>query len=122
MKLLIDECLAHQVAALLAAAGFDVVHVADLGLAGRPDQEIMAAAVELERAVVSADTDFGELLARSAGGRPSVILMRRSGHRPEEQAAVLIANLPAVADDIAAGAIVVISNDRVRVRPLPLLP
>lgn len=47
-----------------------------------------------ERILVSADTDFGGLLARSGASTPSVILIRRlTGRRAAEQAAIILANL-----------------------------
>jgi hypothetical protein len=39
--------------------------------------------------------------------------------RPELQAALLVANQPAVAAELAAGAVVVIEDNRIRVRMLP---
>jgi hypothetical protein len=39
-----------------------------------------------------------------------------------EQAALLAANLPAVADDLKAGAIVAIARGRMRIRALPIVP
>nr|WP_246221041.1 DUF5615 family PIN-like protein [Phytoactinopolyspora mesophila] len=88
-KLLIDECLSARLCGLLAEIGHDAVHVGDLGLLGKPDADVMAAAKEDERVVISADTDFGELLAKSGAALPSVVLLRRPGKTPEEQAAVL---------------------------------
>jgi predicted nuclease of predicted toxin-antitoxin system len=70
---------------------------------------------------VAADTDFGELLARRRSSQPSVVLFRRQeGRRAREQAAMLLAHLGDVADDLTAGAIVVIEERRLRVRRLPI--
>jgi predicted nuclease of predicted toxin-antitoxin system len=77
VKFLVDECLTRDVAERLTAAGHDAVHVGDLGLLGATDLEVMASAVESRRVVISADTDFGELLAKGGRRLPSVILLRR---------------------------------------------
>lgn len=57
MRLLIDECLSARLGEMLTEAGHDVVHCHDLALLGAPDTEVMAAAVEHNRVLVSADTD-----------------------------------------------------------------
>lgn len=120
MRLFIDECLSTRLCDLLAKVGHDVVHVRDLGLLGAPDTEVMAAAIEHDRVLVSADTDFGELLAKSGATLPSVVLLRRPDKLPESQADVLVANLNAVEADLAAGAVVIVLADRLRVRRLPV--
>jgi predicted nuclease of predicted toxin-antitoxin system len=120
VRLLIDECLSARLCDLLAKAGHDVVHVGDLALLGAPDTAVMAAAVQHDRVLVSADTDFGELLAKSGAALPSVVLLRRPDKIPESQADVLTANLHAVAADLAAGAVVIVLADRLRIRRLPV--
>ncbi len=82
----------------------------------------MALAERERRILVSADTDFGELLATSPVLAPSVILLRRTDKRPDPLAAVILANLGQVADDLAEGAVMVISDARIRVRRLPVKP
>ena len=63
----------------------------------------------------------GELPAMSNAALPSVVRLRRQGDRRAAQiAALVLANLEAVSEDLAAGAIVVLETDRVRVRHLPL--
>lgn len=122
MRFLIDECLSGDLARRLQEAGHDCVHVYDVGLRGRPDEEIMALAARENRILISADTDFGELLANSPVLAPSVILMRRTDKRPESLASVILANIGQVADDLAAGALVVIGDTRIRTRQLPVKP
>jgi predicted nuclease of predicted toxin-antitoxin system len=71
--------------------------------------------------IVSADTDFGELLAVSGATRPSVVLLRSADRlTPGQQAAVLAENLPAVAAELDMGAAVSIARGRLRVRLLPV--
>lgn len=120
MRLLVDECLHPSVAALLAEAGHDAVHVGDIDLLAAVDEVVMAAAVSAERVVVSADTDFGELLAGSGDRLPSVMLLRRRGHEPSEQVAAILSALEVVGDDLVSGAIVVVTDTRIRVRRLPI--
>jgi predicted nuclease of predicted toxin-antitoxin system len=83
VRFLIDECLAQRVGELLAASGHDAVHVSDIGLLGAVDELVMAAAEADSRVVVSADTDFGGLLAKSGAKQPSVILFRREDRHAE---------------------------------------
>ena len=76
MRLLVDECLGVRIVKLLTAAGHDVVHVEDRGLGGHNDDEVLAFARADGRVLVSADTDFGEILSRSGAVLPSCILFR----------------------------------------------
>ena len=120
MRLLIDNALSPQLAAQLREAGYDAVHLRDLASPSVPDAVVFDLAVREERVVVSADTDFGTLLALREAPGPSVVLIRRlEGRRPADQAAVLVANLPVLAEALRSGAVAVIEEDRVRVRALP---
>jgi hypothetical protein len=81
----------------------------------------MAKAEEEQRVLISADTDFGNLLARTGAKLPSVLLIRRlAGRRAAEQATIILANLPAVSHDLADGAVVVLTDEWVRIRKLPM--
>jgi predicted nuclease of predicted toxin-antitoxin system len=122
VRFLIDECLSGDLASRLQDAGHDCGHVYEVGLGGQPDEEIMALAAREDRILISADTDFGEMLANSPVLAPSLILLRRTDKRAQSLASVILANLGQVADDLAAGALVVIGDTRIRTRQLPVKP
>ena len=76
------------------------------------DEIVLARAAAEGRVLISADTDFGGLLARSGATEPSVLLIRRlTGRRAAEQAAIIHANLDQVAEDLNAGAVVVLGDE-----------
>jgi predicted nuclease of predicted toxin-antitoxin system len=112
VRLLIDANLSAKVAAALSKAGLESVHVGDVGLLTAPDRAILDYAAANALVIVSAHSDFGELLAAARGAtRPSVVLLRSADRlTSDQQAALLTANLPAVADDLEAGAIVTIAR------------
>lgn len=119
MKWLVDNALSPIIADLLSAAGHDAVHVRALALHAATDEVVFQAAVDQERVLISADTDFGTMLILRKATRPSVILFRHGAPRkPDDQAALLLANLAGVTQDLEAGAIVVFHQDRIRVRRL----
>lgn len=121
MKFLIDNNLSPQVAGRLEAAGHDAIHLRDLGLQAATHHDVMARAAADGRVLVSADTDFGTLLARSGAKTPSVLLIRRlAGRSAADQAAIILANLPAVTEDLDAGAVVVLTDESIRIRRLPV--
>jgi predicted nuclease of predicted toxin-antitoxin system len=121
VRFLVDENLSPRLVDLLAKAGHDTVHVRDLEATGFSDSAVIALAVADDRVIISADTDFGALLAYSRATQPSVILVRAIvDRRPPELAAIIIANLAVLEEHLKSGAIAAFTASDIRVRSLPL--
>jgi predicted nuclease of predicted toxin-antitoxin system len=78
MRFLVDNPVSPDLAEMLRQAGHDAVHVRDCGLQRAADTAIFTRAAHEHRVVITADTDFGLLLARTEAKEPSVVLLHHS--------------------------------------------
>ena len=120
MKFLIDNALPPRLSNLLRHAGHDAVHLREYGIQHADDKLILLRARQEGRAIVSADTDFGALLANQNAPSPSFILFREPDlATAESYAERLLTILPAMEADLVNVCVVVFRGGRVRVRSLP---
>jgi hypothetical protein len=101
LRLLLDEMYSPALASALRDAGMDAVTVAELGLAGRSDPDVFAAAVAADRAVLTENTaDFARIGAEhlEAGRHHMGILIALSSRfsRRPSGTAQLVAAIRAV--------------------------
>jgi predicted nuclease of predicted toxin-antitoxin system len=121
MRFLVDNALSPVLATLLSQAGHDALHVRTIELQRAEDNAIFDRAAAEDRVVVSADTDFGTLLAARNVRKPSVIQFRGPGSRkPDAVSHAILSNLSQLTDALERGSIVTFEPSRVRIRALPL--
>ncbi|MGD2085144.1 MAG: DUF5615 family PIN-like protein [Candidatus Aminicenantes bacterium] len=122
LRFLIDNALSPIFSKQLQNHGHDAIHVRDLDMQTCSDEEIFDFAQKEERIIVSADTDFGTIIALRNERFPSVIIFRRTRNRkPLEQVVLLISNLDQIVDSLRKGSIVIIEDIRIRIRNLPIM-
>jgi predicted nuclease of predicted toxin-antitoxin system len=121
VNFVLDENLAEELGELLTAAGHSSVHVRGAGLQSASDAVVLDYAASQGAVLISADTDFGAILAATHRVTPSFVLLRHEqGRRAERVAEMILGNLDQVMGDLQTGAVVVIEDGRVRVRRLPI--
>ncbi len=120
MKFLVDNALSPVIANGLREAGFDAIHVRDIGLQSANDTIIFELAKKEDRIIISADTDFGTILALWHFQKPSLILFRGSDKHPETQLSLLQKYIPEIKEALEQGSIVVFEDNRIRIRKLPI--
>jgi len=90
-RLLLDQMLDAEVARVLAAAGYDVVRVSEVGMARADDAEVLTRAVRDGRVLVTLDEHFGDWTVLPLSEHPGVIRVKAD---PATTAQVLDILLP----------------------------
>ena len=115
MKLLADENIPARALELLKVQGVDVVSVLTIGV-GLDDRDVLRAANEDQRVLVTFDKDFGDLVFRSGTQTRGVVLLRFTPSSPEQIAGKLKALLESGME--VEHHFVVLDEERVRFTPI----
>lgn len=120
MKFLADMGISPQTVNLLRQQGHDAVHLLEEGLERLSDADILIKARNENRILLTVDLDFGYLLAVSGANLPSVILFRLDNATRAALEDRLSDVLNQCEEMLMQGAMISVSNEAFRVRPLPL--
>ena len=115
-RFLVDESLPRAVGRRLVSDGHDVADVRDVGLRGRPDDEVFAHAIEENRILVSGDIDFANALRFPPGSHSGIFVLRLpTDWEPTSRADRAAAAIAEALTYAAIGALVIVTASRVRV-------
>ena len=120
IKVVVDMNLSPEWVPLLIDGGWEARHWSAVGDPRSLDSEIMAWSRVHGFVVFTHDLDFGTALALTHAAGPSVLQLRGQRVLPENISASVVATLRRYETELAAGALVVVDENRSRVRLLPL--
>lgn len=120
MRFLADMPISPKTVFYLRSMGHDVYRISEKGLPKAKDSEIVDIAENEQRIILTMDLDFPAIIATSRKSTPSAIIFRLSDESHENVNFLLNDILPRVEREILKGAIVIIEDDRFRVRELPV--
>jgi predicted nuclease of predicted toxin-antitoxin system len=120
MKFLADMGISPRSVSRLRELGYDAVHLIERDLGRMTDNEILEVARLEGRVVLTSDLDFGDLLASSREALPSVIIFRLRDMRSPNVSHHLEQALKQHSGALEAGAIISLSERRIRIRSLPI--
>jgi predicted nuclease of predicted toxin-antitoxin system len=120
MKFLADMGVSMTTVDALRHLGEEIIHLREEGLHRLPDSEILDKARREQRVVLTFDLDFGDLLAAGGGATPSVVLFRMRNQTPGSVTPRLISVLSSCRGELEQGALVIVEDERYRLRRLPI--
>jgi len=120
MKFLADMGISPWTVTFLCEQGHDAVHLHEEGLDRLHDPAILEKARREERVLLTHDLGFGELVAASGARLPSVIVFRLQNMHTANVNRHLQVILDHHVEELKKGAVVSVTEGRVRVRLLPI--
>ena len=120
MRLIADVHISPRTIQLLNDLGHDVIPVESVLPADSQDEAIVLEALELGRAILTQDLGFAAILVSAGATKPSLVTLRLSDARVDNVNARLQQVLPSLEDEVLAGAIATVEDERVRTHRLPV--
>jgi len=121
IKFLADENISPKTVSFLNTKGYDVIRVDRIKI-GRKDKEIIEYARINGYILITMDLDFGYILSHIKDNKPSVIILRLTYPEPDNVNSYLIKalnNEKIISNLMEGSVIIIIEDDRIRIRRLP---
>ena len=120
IRFLLDQGIPRSAVDRLQDRGLAARHVADIGLERASDLDILQAARDDGKCVVTLDADFHSHLAVRGAESPSVVRIRWEGLRSADIAALIARVIQQAAIQLGKGAMVTVTERSIRVHRLPV--
>lgn len=120
MKILLDMNLSPSWCDIFEFEGWEAVHWSNVGDPAAQDRQLMQWAANNGFIVFTHDLDFGAMLAATNATSPSVIQTRSQDILPERLGTLIVKLIRQYTKELEEGALIVVSENKTRVRILPL--
>lgn len=120
MKFLLNLCLSPKIVLSIRSLGHEAIRVDQLNLAKASDHDIFYYAIRNDMIVLTADLDFGQILAFTQKNKPSVIIFRLENPSTEKVTKYLTQVITKFQNELEKGCIIAVNEKQIRVRELPL--
>ena len=115
MKFLLDVCAdSRRLRAVLILQGHDILSISEMNPKSS-DEEIMSLATQEQRAIITEDKDFGELIFLRRLPHPCII--RLVGMSVADRVNAVLELIENHTQAIESGFIITVTQNRVRIRP-----
>ncbi|MHA2274937.1 MAG: DUF5615 family PIN-like protein [Candidatus Kariarchaeaceae archaeon] len=117
-----DKALSPKTVDFLNKNGYEAYRVNEL-IKGEKitDKEIYDYAIENDYYIITADLDFGHLLAYSKSRKPSTIILRLEDQRINNVNSRLLQVLPNIHEELTVGFIIAVEENQIKFRELPVI-
>ena len=122
MRLLVDMNLSPDWVPLLKGRGWEASHWSTIGKGNEPDPDLLAWARTNGHVVLAQGLDFSQILFATKDAGPSVVLLRMDNEFDLAARDRVCAALHEAESALTAGALLVVSPTRARLRRLPVVP
>ena len=120
LRLLLDQGVPRDAAALLRTAGFICEHVGELEMSRAEDVEILGLARQRQAIVVTLDADFHAILAVSGAAGPSAIRLRLQGLNGPRIADLVVRVVHRFVEELRQGCLITVKLRKTTCHRLPI--
>jgi predicted nuclease of predicted toxin-antitoxin system len=116
VKFKLDENLSPTLAAIFAAAGHDAHSVVQEALGGQPDERVIDVCNREQRALVTLDLDFSNILTYPPAKFAGIVVLRLVDQAHVTAEAAIRRVLALLPEEPVAGTLWIVEDRRIRIR------